>query len=122
MKRLILQMIGISVIAGIIGLFFVDEPLTWMKGLAFGTTFSILRLRLIDLSIKKSIKMPPKKAHNYAISQYMIRYILTAVILFISALEPSISILGTIVGLLIIKISVYLTIIIDKKKSKKLDL
>lgn len=121
MKRLILQMVGISVLAGIIGLFFVGEPLVWVKGLAFGTIFSILRLRLMDLSVKKSVKMPPKKAQNYAMSQYMLRYMLTAVILFIAALEPSISMIGTIIGLLTVKGSVYLTLLTEKK-TNKLDL
>ena len=120
MKRLILQMVGISVLAGIIGLFFVGEPLVWVKGLAFGTIFSILRLRLMDLSIKKSLRMPPKNAQNYAASQYMLRYILTAVILFVAALEPSISLLGTVIGLFTLKGSAYLLLITEKRN--KLDL
>lgn len=115
MKRLILQMLGISILIGIIGLFFVNEPLIWIKGLAFGTIFSILRLRLMDLTIKKAIKMSALKAKRYTTSQYFIRYVLTAVILFVAAVEPSISLLGTIIGLFTIKASVYLTLITDKK-------
>ena len=41
MKRLILQILAISFLIGVIGLF-VNEPLVWVKGLLFGTIFSIL--------------------------------------------------------------------------------
>jgi hypothetical protein len=116
MKRLILQILAISFLIGVIGLFFVNEPLVWVKGLLFGTIFSILRLLLINATIKKAIKMTFIKAKNYTISQYYIRYFITALLLFIAALEPSISLAGTIIGLFTIKASVYLTLITDKKK------
>ncbi|NLK21824.1 MAG: ATP synthase subunit I [Epulopiscium sp.] len=117
MKRLILQILGIGIIVGVIGLFFVDEPLPWIKGLAFGIIFSILRLRLMDISVKRSVRMAPQKARNYAIAQYMIRYVLTAIILMIAVLEPSISFLGVVSGLLTLKASTYLMIIGEKKKN-----
>jgi hypothetical protein len=117
MKRLIRQIIAISFFIGISGLFLVNEPFAWIKGLFFGTIISILRLFLIEATIKKAIKMSPAKASRYASSQYFIRYFLTAIVLIVAALEPSINLIATIIGLFTIKLSVYLTLITDKKGS-----
>ena len=85
MKRLILQILAISFLIGVIGLF-VNEPLVWVKGLLFGTIFSILRLLLINATIK-SYKNDFIKAKNYTISQYYIRYFITALLLLLQQLS-----------------------------------
>ena len=47
-----------------------------LLGLIFGTSIAILAFRLLELSIKKAITMPPNVASTYARSQYMKRYLI----------------------------------------------
>ncbi|WP_058486021.1 ATP synthase subunit I [Defluviitalea phaphyphila] len=107
-KRLIIGIIITGVIIGVIGSLIVEKPFVFIKGVLFGSIFSILKLRLMELSIKKSLSMPPHKASKYATGNYMIRYIITGIILLVAALEPSISLIGTFLGLLTMKFSVFL--------------
>jgi hypothetical protein len=113
-ERIMIQMIIIAIILGIIGSFIVQEPLEYVKGVAFGTIFSILKFRLMEITIRKSIQMPQTKAHNYALRNYMIRYILTGVVLLVAAMQPGIHLVGTVIGLLTLKMSVFLSLGMDK--------
>lgn len=97
---LAIKIIGILIMAFGIGLFFSENSWFYAKGLAFGGIFSILRLKLMEISLYKATSLPPDKAQAYGSFQYFIRFILAGVVLVVAALEPSIDIIGTIIGLL----------------------
>ena len=88
-------------------------------GLVFGTLIAILNLKLLALTINKAVSMPSTKAQIYSSSQYLIRMVIMAVVLFVSAKAPHL-IVGTAMGLLSTKF-VILTqkLLIEKVKRKE---
>ena len=118
-KNLILvYMILFSLIMEIIGILLVDDAKAFTIGLAFGLVFSILKLMLMKNSIKKSVTMPEAKAQRYANVQYMIRYLLTGIVLLVAALEPTINLLGVFLGLLSMKVGAYMQLFVIKRNEK----
>lgn len=100
-------MIIFSLTVYIIGTFIVTNKISWAIGVTFGLIFSLLKLKLMEKTISKAVLLPPAKAKNYMSAHYMLRYFLTAVVLVISALEPSINLMGVFFGMLSMKIGAY---------------
>ena len=98
--------------------FNLNKPM--VLGLIFGTLIAILNLRLLAITVSKTVLMPSTKAQIYSASQYMIRMTIMAVVLFISAKAPHLNIIGTAIGLLSTKF-VILTqkLFIEKVKRKE---
>lgn len=105
---LVIYMILFSIIMEIIGILIVQDKRSFTMGLLFGLTFSILKLLLMKNSIKKSLLMNEGQAQKYANVQYMIRYVLTGIVLVVAALEPTVSLLGVFIGLMSMKIGAYM--------------
>lgn len=116
---IIVYMILFSLIMEIIGILIVDDPKAFTLGIAFGLIFSILKLMLMKNSIKRSVTMPEAKAQRYANVQYMIRYLLTGVVLLVAALEPTINLLGVFLGLLSMKVGAYMQLFVIKRTEKQ---
>lgn len=112
---MLICMILFSLIVYIIGILLVADKLGWTLGITFGLVFSLLKLKLMQNTIAKAIAMPEGKAQKYANVQYMIRYILTGVVLVIAALEPSINLLGVFFGLISMKVGAYAQLVFNKK-------
>ncbi|PKM51567.1 MAG: hypothetical protein CVV02_06430 [Firmicutes bacterium HGW-Firmicutes-7] len=90
-----------------IGLFFVNDWAAYGKGLALGGVFTILKIQLMQTTFDKAIVKKRKSAESYATLHYTIRYLLTLIVLFVGALEPTINIGGVIIGLLSMKAAAY---------------
>ena len=90
------------------------------KQMVFGTLIAILNLKLLAITINKTVSMPSTKAQIYSSSQYLIRMAIMAVVLFVSAKAPHLNIVGTAMGLLSTKF-VILTqkLLIEKVKRKE---
>ena len=116
---MVVYMILFSLIMEIIGILVLDDPKSFTVGILFGLIFSILKLMLMKNSIKKSVMMPEGKAQKYANVQYMIRYVLTGIVLLVAALEPTISLLGVFLGLLSMKVAAYMQIFIMKRNENQ---
>lgn len=112
---MLICMILFSLIVYIIGILLVADKIGWTLGITFGLVFSLLKLKLMQNTIAKAIAMPEGKAQKYANIQYMIRYILTGVVLVIAALEPSINLLGVFFGLISMKVGAYAQLALNKK-------
>lgn len=107
---------------------FTPEPIPMILGIVFGLTLSLLNFRLLYLTLQKAVQMPPGKAQSYTTIRYFIRYILIGVSVYVSIQSPYINVLGTTIGLLVLKIVIYLSNFFDssdlfkevipKKKSK----
>jgi uncharacterized membrane protein YiaA len=100
-----------------VGCFFTD-PLVWGKGVLFGCIFTIIRLRLMDLSVQKAVQKDPGKASGYFTRQYILRYIMSIAVLVVAALEPSISLYGTMLAMFSLKVATYIQGIIEKPAPK----
>lgn len=112
-----LLLIG-TVVAGIIfiilGLIFYPDKLAWIRGVAFGTIFTALKLALIRKTVLRAIEMSKSDATKHTIGQYSIRYILTGVVLVVAIFEPSISFMGVFAGLFTMKIAIYILLMLGK--------
>lgn len=96
-----------TIIAGCIGgvmAIFAENPIPLILGLVFGIVISILNFRLLEVTIIKSSNMTPAKAQGYVTSRYFIRLVLIAGVIYASVTNPSLNVIGTIVGLLLLKL------------------
>lgn len=109
------------IIAGIISLIslFTSEPLSFILGVVFGLIFSLLNFRLLDLTLKRSVNMPPEKAQKYVATRYFTRYLLTGIVVYVSITNTSINVLGTIVGLIILKLVIQVSNALYKEQSDR---
>ena len=114
-----IAMIAFSLIIYIVGLFITQSKISWTVGIAFGLIFSLLKFKLMERTISKSLTLPPAKAKNYMNGQYMLRYALTAIVLIVAALEPTISLVGVFFGLYSMKISAYMHLFVDKRNNNR---
>ncbi|PKM95323.1 MAG: hypothetical protein CVU84_06495 [Firmicutes bacterium HGW-Firmicutes-1] len=96
--------IGISFL---IGLFLVNDVMAYGKGLALGGIFTILKIQLMQTTFQKATVKKRKAAESYATLHYTIRYVLTLLVIIIGALEPTIHIVGVVIGLLSMKAAAY---------------
>lgn len=106
-KQIIFTMISLSFISLGIGSFFVNNFYPYFIGLFAGTSFSILKLLLLEYTLQKSINMDPKKAINYVNLHYSLRYFLTAIFLFVCIKREDVSIIASVIGLIIIRPAIY---------------
>lgn len=104
---MIIVMVAFSAIIYTIGIFLTDNVLAWTTGIFFGLTIAILKLKLMETTFKKAVIMSEDKAKVYTQRHYMLRYLLTGIVLLIAALEPSISVLGVFFGLVSMKAGAY---------------
>lgn len=118
-NAMVIYMILFSIIVYIIGILLVNNKLSWTFGMLFGLVFAILKLKLMENTFTKALQMPEAKAQKYANVQYMIRYVLTGIVLVVAALEPSINLLGVFFGLFSMKAAVYMQLLLDKKREKE---
>lgn len=111
---MILTIGKVGVICILLGLWLNPFPIVWAKGVLFGTVFTMIKWILMKNTIMKAVDMPEVKARNYTILHYGLRYFLTVAVLAVSALEPSISLIGAFVGLLAMKIATYVLLLLGK--------
>ncbi|MEG0013463.1 MAG: ATP synthase subunit I [Cellulosilyticaceae bacterium] len=100
-------MIAFTVLVYIIGIFLTDNVIGWTTGILFGLAISLLKLKLMESTFTKAVSMQEAKAKVYTQRHYMIRYLLTGVVLLVAAMEPGISLLGVFFGLVSMKVGAY---------------
>lgn len=114
-QQLMKWMILFSLIIEVIGILLVDHKMSFSLGLLFGLIFSLLKLKLMENTIKKSITMSEGEAQKYMNRNYFLRYILTGIVLVIGALEPTIDLLALFLGLMSMKAAAYMQLLVNKK-------
>ncbi len=98
-----------------IGAFFTKNIIYYAAGIAVGTAISLARVILLERTLKKSLDMPPQNAQTYVASQYSLRMVCIVVIVFIALKTQRISLIGLIIGLLLVQPSIYIHGLLDKK-------
>lgn len=93
-----------------VGFFFVLQVNRWQNiyGVLFGGVVGLLFFRLIYLNITKVLDGKVKNMRGYIFINYIVRYIITGFILYIAAVSEYISLYTCFLGLLNIKIVIYL--------------
>ncbi|MCD4711975.1 MAG: ATP synthase subunit I [Clostridiales bacterium] len=100
---------------GIMGFVFLKEPVPFLMGLIFGSAISALNFFQLANTLNRAVKMHPGKAQTFAVTQYFIRYIITAIVIYVSITAPYINIIGTVIGLLTIKLIIFATNLFNDK-------
>jgi len=108
-----LLIVDLFVIAASFFLF--KDPQAFILGLIFGSAISVLNFIELANTLNRAVHMPPEKAQSFTVIKYFIRYIVTAVVLFVSIVAPYINVLGTILGLVIIKIIILISNLMGDK-------
>lgn len=91
-----------------------------LLGLLFGTMIAMLNFRLLAITINKSVTMPVSKAQIYSSAQYMMRMLITGVVIFVSVKAPHLHVIGVAIGLLSPKFVILAkALLIDKLKRKE---
>jgi ATP synthase I subunit len=98
-----------AAIAAVVMTIFIKPVMPLLVGLLFGTLISMLNFRALALTLEKAVKLPPAKAQVYAGSRYFIRFLTNGIVIFVSIKADYISIIGTIIGLIIIKLVILKT-------------
>lgn len=100
-------MIAFSLIVYGIGLMVTAHSLAWTMGIFLGLIIALLKLKLMENTFTKAVNMNEGKAKTYTQRQYMLRYLITGVVLFIAALSEDVSLVGVFFGLISMKIGAY---------------
>ena len=102
-KSIAKRVFVVNTLAALLGFFFIKPFMPFLTGIFFGTAIAILNFRLLYLTIDRAVKMHPERPRKYTVSRYMIRYVLTAMVILVSLRSPVINALGSVIGLLTIK-------------------
>jgi glucan phosphoethanolaminetransferase (alkaline phosphatase superfamily) len=68
--------------------------LPFMIGVLLGTAVSIFKVFLLEYTVNNALTMEKTKASGYVSIQYILRFLLTGIILYLGAVVPQISIWG----------------------------
>lgn len=118
--RSILKAVIITfIIVAVLMLLIVDDPKPYILGLVLGTLIGVLNFVQLAKTLDRAVTMSPGKAQTYATKHYFIRYALTGLVIYISIIASYIHVIGTIVGLVLIKLVIYITNLFNDKNYYK---
>ena len=116
-------LIGTGVIALMVMVVFFMGFRSDFKSLSLGLVLGVLigLLNFMDLAntMERAVLKNPGKAQSYAIKKYFFRYITTGVVLYIAVITPHLHVIGTVIGIIIIKLSVLVTHLFNDKRFYK---
>ncbi len=100
----------------LIGVFFTKEKIPWILGTLFGSVNAIILFLDLKRTMELAVEMEPKRAESYAFSKYMFRFLLTAIIIYVSIKVKYFNVISTVLGLTSIKMAILLRGIIYRGK------
>lgn len=106
-------------IAAVFFVFFRKEAPGLTLGMIFGSLATFLMFVELALTIQKAVHMEKSRANAYTMSKYYLRFLIYGVVVFVSIKAPYINVVGTVIGLLSVKVVIYITNIIVQKNSKR---
>lgn len=105
----------IMIVILILSLFLLSDYKPFIYGLIFGVLIGLVAFKELYNTVNKSVYMHPEDAVSYSKKHYFIRYIMYFIVLSISALADYLYFPATLLGLVIPKITIYLSAIFDKE-------
>lgn len=88
--------------------FVLKQPKPFIIGVLFGTLISILNFRSMAITMERAVTMNSGSASAYATVMYFVRMLIYAAVLYVSIRAAYIHVLGTVIGLVIIKLVIYI--------------
>ncbi len=114
-NRILAFVLYADIALAIISVLVMEEPLRFILGLVFGSTISALNFKELSVTLRRAVEMQPARAQTFATKKYFFRYIVTAVVIYIAIVAPYINVIGTIVGLILIKFIILATNLFNDK-------
>ncbi|MBQ7916822.1 MAG: ATP synthase subunit I [Firmicutes bacterium] len=108
----------VGLIILVVGCFFA-EILPWIVGVVLGTVFTIVRLKMMQDSINKSVYMDSKKqASSYANFQFIMRQMLCIIVLGVAVVVPWINPIGAVLPMFGMSLAAHWQSWVDSRKPK----
>jgi len=104
-----------TVITAILLLVVFDDPNQYVLGLLFGSAIGILNFMELAKTLSRAVELSPDKAQGFTTRKYFLRYVIYGVVLWVSIQADYIHVLGTIVGLMQIKVVLLTTNLFNDK-------
>ncbi len=93
-----------------------ENSFNYILSLLFGFGIGVLNFLELSRTLTRAVSLSPDRAQSFAIRKYILRYLIYAIVIFVSIKSPYLHILGTIIGILLIKISIFFTQLFNNKK------
>jgi hypothetical protein len=106
----------------LIGLYFLlglPSPVETTIGVIFGVIVSVVNFSFLANTLQSAVAMSPRQAESYTVRRYFIRYIIYGVTIFLAIQVDLIGIIGTVLGLSLMKVVIYTTNLLDDKEFYK---
>ena len=106
----------LGLVLSIASIAILNYPIKFILGLCFGSLIGILNFFELSNTLAKAVTFSPDKAQSFTTKKYFIRFILTAIVLYVSVTADHINVIGTIIGLLLIKVVIFATNLFNDKE------
>ncbi len=114
-KKIILFTVVEAMLITAVFAIFLNNYLEYILGLFFGLSIGVLNFLQLSRTMMRAVYLPPHKAQSFARRRYFIRFIIYGAVLFISIKSPKLNVLGTIIGIILIKLSIFMTQLFNDK-------
>ncbi len=98
-----------------VGVMLTNNLTAYVQGILLGGIFTLLKIRLMETTFKRAMKKDSESAKKYVQAHYMLRYLLTFVVLFVGIVTPTIDSIAIILSLLTLKGAAYWQGIVEPK-------
>lgn len=113
-KKIVTYTLVVMFVIAIGALWMAEKPKPFIYAIVFGTLIGILNFRNLALTLEKAVTMDPAAAQIYASAKYFIRFLINAVVIFVSIKADYLNVLGTVIGLFLIKFVIVATSLFNK--------
>lgn len=96
-----------------------EKPYPFMLGMIFGALTSYLAFVELAVTMTKAVKMTSGKSAIYVNAKYYMRLLIFGIVIYVSIKAPYLDVYGTVVGLLSVKLIIYIANIFFSTKSKR---
>ena len=109
------------ILAGVISLVIslaVPNPNPIVKGFLLGSVINLLNFRLMSLAFIRMSTMPVQRVQGYAMGQYMIRYSIYGLVLFLAFRSPTTNGIATACGYFLVKSIILADTVLQRVQEK----
>ena len=98
--------------------FIFKNPKPIVLGYLFGLIISMLSFKLLESTINRAVKMTPGRASAYSTVHYVLRYLIYFIVLSVAVIADYLNFPATVLGILMIKITIIASTALDKDFTK----
>lgn len=106
-RSLSVKVLIILLVALAIGVFISNNPMAFVQGIGLGGIFTLLKVQLMNNTMNRAVTKEPEAAKRFVQAHYMLRYLLSVLVLFVGIVTPTIDSIAVIIALLSLKAAAY---------------